>query len=117
MLPYLSLALAQHIAIGVVLRLRQGGAAPVDLVGRRDFHFGTQRSGAGAADFPLRLLSLRQHSVLRVHAGAGVTLAYAGMQARPGAPPAGSEAGSPCGPAEEKADVCVCKACGAPLKS
>jgi len=97
MLPYLSLALAQHIAIGVVLRLRQGGA--------------------GAADFPLRLLSLRQHSVLRVHAGAGVTLAYAGMQARPGAPPAGSEAGSPCGPAEEKADVCVCKACGAPLKS
>ncbi len=87
----------------------------MDLVGRRDFHFGTQRSGAGAADFPLRLLSLRQHSVLRVHAGAGVTLAYAGMQARPGALPAGSDAGSPRGPAENEADVCYCKECGAPL--
>lgn len=54
----------------------------MDLTGRAEFCFGSQRVGAGAADFALRLLSLRQHSLLHVHAGAGVTLSYAGVQAR-----------------------------------
>ncbi|KAK9831870.1 hypothetical protein WJX81_004201 [Elliptochloris bilobata] len=60
----------------------QGGMPYVDLTGRSEFCFGSQRNGLAAADFPLRLLSLQKHSLLHVHAGAGVTLSYAGVQAR-----------------------------------
>ena len=78
-------ALQQHMYVVLTLqgpRCPQGGMPHTDLVGRAEFCFGSQRSGAGAADFPLRLLSLQKHSALHMHPGAGVTLTYAGVQAR-----------------------------------